>query len=76
MRRLLLLAIFLLPFVAKAQVPTRTLPAFRDTIKPRKDTIRLDTTEYWRDSLFKEMQQKVLKEGARPPKTLPKSSEV
>jgi hypothetical protein len=72
MRRLLLLAIFLLPFVAKAQVPSRTQPAFRDTIKPRKDTIRVDTTEYWRDSLFKEMQQKVLKEGARPPKTLRK----
>jgi hypothetical protein len=53
-----------------AQVPNRTQPAYRDTIKPKKDTIRVDTTEFWQDSLFKDPNQRALKDGAvlRPPR--------
>lgn len=36
----------------------------RDTIKPRRDSIRVDTLEYWNDSLFNLPRQKALKDGA------------
>ncbi|MEX1189719.1 MAG: hypothetical protein WED33_10715 [Bacteroidia bacterium] len=65
MRRLILALLMLLPVWASAQVV-----APRDTIKPRKDSIRVDTSIYWSDSLFNLPRQKVLKDGAviRPPK--------
>ena len=65
MRRLLLALILFLPMWAAAQVV-----APRDTIKPRRDSIRVDTTEYWNDSLFNLPRQKVLRDGAviKPPK--------
>lgn len=70
MRRIFLLFILFIPALAQAQVPSKPQPAFRDTIKPRKDTMRVDTTEFWRDSLFKDPKQRVLKDGAvlRPPR--------
>ncbi|MCB0820421.1 MAG: hypothetical protein KDC13_07345, partial [Bacteroidetes bacterium] len=65
MRRILLLLLVLLPFAAAAQVV-----APRDTIKPRRDSIVVDTTEYWNDSLFNLPKQRVLRDGAviKPPK--------
>lgn len=65
MRRILLLLLVLLPFAAAAQVV-----APRDTIKPRRDSIVVDTTEFWNDSLFNLPRQRVLRDGAviKPPK--------
>jgi len=65
MRRLLLALILFMPMWAAAQVV-----APRDTIKPKRDSIRVDTTEYWNDSLFNLPRQKVLRDGAviKPPK--------
>lgn len=65
MRRLILSILFLIPAWVAAQVV-----APRDTIKPRKDSIRVDTASYWSDSLFNLPSQKVLRDGAviKPPK--------
>jgi hypothetical protein len=65
MRKLLPLLLLILPITTIAQVV-----APRDTIKPRRDSIVVDTTEFWNDSLFNLPRQKVLRDGAviRPPK--------
>jgi hypothetical protein len=70
MRRIFLLFILFIPALAQAQVPDKPQPAFRDTIKPRKDAMRMDTTEFWRDSVLRDKNQRVLKDGAvlRPPR--------
>jgi len=56
MRRLLLVICTLLPFVSAAQVINP-----RDTIKPKT---KVDTTEFWNDSLFNLPRQKALRDGA------------
>jgi hypothetical protein len=56
MRRLLPIICLLLPFVTAAQVITP-----RDTTKPK---VRIDTAEFWNDSLFNLPRQKILRDGA------------
>lgn len=67
MRRLLLLLLFIFPLIAGAQV---TKPAIGDTTKPKKNPVQVDTLNFWRDSLFKDPDQRALKDGAvlRPPR--------
>jgi hypothetical protein len=56
MRRILPIICLLFPFVAAAQVITP-----RDTTKPK---VRVDTAEFWNDSLFNLPRQKILRDGA------------
>lgn len=62
MNKFLLSLIICLPLAIFAQVP--------DTTKPKKTDIKVDTSEFWKDSLFKNGNPKIWRDGEviRPPK--------
>jgi hypothetical protein len=72
MRIFLPALLVLLPFAALAQVPVKTTPG--DSLKPKKTDLPVDTTEYWKDSLYLKGEPKIWRDGEviRPPKPRPK----
>jgi hypothetical protein len=74
MRKILLLLLFLLPFVLLAQEPVRNL-SIPDTVKPKKlDSLQVDTTDYWKDTLNPIKDNKIWRDGevTKPIKPRPK----
>jgi hypothetical protein len=62
MNKFLLSLFICLPLAIFAQLP--------DTTKPKKSDIKVDTSEFWKDSLFKNGNPKIWRDGevVRPPK--------
>ena len=62
MNRHLLLLFLLLPIAVFSQVPGNK-PSVPDTVKPKKNNLPVDTSEFWRDSLFKDGDPKIWRDG-------------
>ncbi len=67
MTRIFTLTLLLLTSVAFAQVPA-------DSLKPKGRTIKVDTSEFWKDTLFQKGEPKIWRDGevVRPPRPRPK----
>ena len=74
MRKLLLQLCILLPVISFAQQPSRNIVS-PDTVKPkRSDSLLVDTTDYWKDTLNPIRDNKIWRDGevTKPVKPRPK----
>ncbi len=74
MKKLLLLLLISLPIISFAQQPARNILS-PDTIKPkRSDSLLIDTTDYWKDTINPKKDDKIWRDGevTKPVKPRPK----